>query len=294
MTSSPVTMNLYRQTLALLLVGTFITAECAYAALRRPVEQRIDAPRTQMTVSEARKALTESLGHLRFIKSVREVKFNRHRVTFVGSLDHDDLSAFANGQSVHCSVPFAEMKNLSVDSISKLWWFVQVNGKDMGLGRSRLRLVQGDENIGEIAAANFENESAAIKFVDAVLTLKAAALAPDTEETDFAAFTVSAKTWLAATPKPEMPDDARAYKALAEDAFERKDFTTALDAFCKALDKYPMWPSGRYNAALLAAEAEDYELAAKHMRRYLVLSPDAKDAVAAKDKLLLWQLKAKQ
>ncbi|TSA41214.1 MAG: hypothetical protein D4R57_00865 [Verrucomicrobiales bacterium] len=130
-------------------------------------------------------------------------------------------------------------------------------------------------------------------FIDAVLTLKAAALVPDTEEADFAAFTASAKTWLAATPKPEMPDDARAYKALAEDAFKRKDFPTALEAYCDALDKYPMWPAGHYNAASLAAEADDYELAAHHMRRYLVLTPDAKDAQAAKDKLLLWQLKAK-
>jgi tetratricopeptide (TPR) repeat protein len=131
-------------------------------------------------------------------------------------------------------------------------------------------------------------------FVDAVITLKKTALAPNTEEADFATFTASAKTWLVTTPKLEMPDDARAYKALAEDAFNRKDFTAALDAYCDALAKYPMWPAGQYNTALLAAEAEDYELAAKHMRRYLVLSPDAKDAQAAKDKLLLWQLKAKE
>lgn len=44
----------------------------------------------------------------------------------------------------------------------------------------------------------------------------------------------------------------------------------------------------------LAAEAGDCELAAQHMRRYLVLAPDAKDVVAAKDKFLLWQHKAKE
>lgn len=44
----------------------------------------------------------------------------------------------------------------------------------------------------------------------------------------------------------------------------------------------------------LAAEVEDYELAALHMRRYLMLAPEAKDASAAKDKLLLWQHKAKE
>jgi tetratricopeptide (TPR) repeat protein len=81
---------------------------------------------------------------------------------------------------------------------------------------------------------------------------------------------------------------------LAEDAFKRKDFVAALDAYVEALGMHPMWPEGHYNAALLAAELKDYELAARHMRRYLALAPDAKDASAAKDKYLLWQHKAKQ
>ena len=81
---------------------------------------------------------------------------------------------------------------------------------------------------------------------------------------------------------------------MAEDAFQRKDFTAALDAYCDALDRHPMWPEGHYNAALLAAEVEDYELAARHMRRYLVLAPGAKDAAAAEETFLLWQHKAKR
>ena len=40
-------------------------------------------------------------------------------------------------------------------------------------------------------------------------------------------------------------------------------------------------------AAILAAETKDYGLAADPMRSYLVLAPDAPDARAAKDKLLL-------
>jgi tetratricopeptide (TPR) repeat protein len=91
-----------------------------------------------------------------------------------------------------------------------------------------------------------------------------------------------------------MSDEARGYKLLAEDALKRKDFSAALEAYRTALTKDPMWPEGQYNAALLAAEAEDYELAANYMRRYLVLAPDAKDAASARDNLLVWQLKAKQ
>ena len=140
----------------------------------------------------------------------------------------------------------------------------------------------------------FHNIATARIWVDALLTLKAAEMAPDTEEADFSAFTSSAKVWLLAAPKPEMSDEARTYKLVAEDAFKRNDFPAALNAYCEALDRFPMWPEGHYNAALLAAEVEDYELAAQHMRRYLVLAPDAKDASAAKDKLLFWQHKAKE
>jgi len=268
-------MRLYRQALALLLVAALVTAECAYAAERKPVEQRIDAPRTQMTVKQARKLLVESLSDMVFIKSVREVRFSRHRVSFVGD-------GIQDGKPYNCFVSFAEMKNLSVKDIhSQRVSLVRSNGKSLRLWHN------GYE-------AYFHNNSDATKFIDGVLILKEAELAPDTEGDDFAAFTASAKTWLVATPKPEMSDEARTFKVLAEDAFERKDFTAALDAFCGALDKYPMWPKGQYNAAVLAAEAEDFELAAHHMRRYLVLAPDAKDAAAAKDKLLLWQHKAKE
>ena len=39
---------------------------------------------------------------------------------------------------------------------------------------------------------------------------------------------------------------------------------------------------------------QDVQNNARHMHRYLVLAPDAKDASAAKDKLLLRQHKAKE
>ncbi len=134
----------------------------------------------------------------------------------------------------------------------------------------------------------FKTRQDAVRLAEALLVLKDASGTPVTEEADFAAFLALAKG-----PRPEMPDATRADKALAEDAFRRKDFMTALYAYGDALDKYPLWPEGQYNAALLAAEVEDFELAAHHMRRYLVLAPDAKDAAASKGKLLLWERKTK-
>jgi len=279
-------MNLYRQPLALLLAATFLTIVSGCVTQPpsdTPRTQLGDAPRTTMTVKQAQAALKESLGHLRNMKSVREVQFNRGSITFVGD-------SVADKKTKKCSSSLSEMENLSVADgayaqyITAHQRFTRVlaNGKRLSLGE---------------VDALFDTERDAALFIDAVLILKKAELAAnneDTEEANFAKFTADAKIWLVAMPKPAMSDEARTYKVLAEDAFERKDFTAALNAFCKALDRYPMWRKGQYNAAILAAEAEDYELAAHHMRRYLVLAPDAKDAVAAKDMLLLWQHKAKE
>lgn len=261
-------MRRYRHRLAFLLVMAFIAVEC-YAAKPKV----IDAPSARMTVSEARMALTASLSHLETIKSVSEVKVKRHKVTFVGTTGPDTA---APGTTKQWFMIFAGAENLSLESFR------------------RAHYVHSQKDLGNFTTV-FDNKTAAMMFVDALLTLKAAALAPDTEEeANFATFTANAQTWMQSTTKPEMTDDARTYRLVAEDAFKRKDFAAALEAYCKALAAHPMWPAGHYNAALLAAETEDYESAAHHMRRYLVLAPDAQDAESAKDKLLLWQHKAKE
>jgi len=230
-----------------------------------------DEPSRPMTVRQARAALEESLTQLLETTSVKVVKFTRPMVTFT-----------ANGKNG--SIVFADIKRLSVTHIrtmaSPAWYMVRNDRKPLALFSA--------------GPARFKSEAAATMFVDAVLNLKKAALGPDPTEDEFSDFVTGAQGWLTQTPKPEMRDEARAYKILAEDAFKRKNLPAALDAYGKALDRHPMWPEGHYNAALLAAETEDYELAAYHMRRYLVLAPDAQDAAASKDKLLLWQLRSKE
>ncbi len=238
--------------------------------------QQVDSPRTKMTVRQARKALAESLSAVFSTKSLREVSFNRHKVTY----------KYESGQTTYtASITFAEIGKLSVGGDIGSW------GAATGDGISLRGVFEVTSN-GK--SWMFVGRTAAINFVDAILTLKKAALAPDTEEADFAAFATNARTWLATPPGPAMSEDARTYRVSAEDAFKRRDFAAALEAYCDALDLYPMWPEGHYNAALLAAEAKDYGLAAGHMRRYLILAPEANDAGAAKDKLLLWQHKAKE
>ena len=272
-------MLLSRKSAALLFVALFAVTPGAYAAKPKPVT----VPGRPMTVSEARKSLLESLKNLDGLRPTRvhAVRLNRERVafTFDNGLDQ--------GENTRGFFDFAALTNVTVRMNG--WkgggYIVCANGKDLEL------LSAGHT---KVYAVWFNSESAALQFAEAGLTLKAAALAPDPEETNFAAFTASAQAWLATTPKPEMTDEVLTLKLVAEDAFKQKDFSAALEAYRAALQKFPMWPEGQYNAALLAAEIEDYELAAQHMRRYLVLAPEAKDAAAAKGKLLLWQHKAKE
>lgn len=283
----------YRRPLVSVLATACIAANCVYAAKPKPVEI-IHAPRTAMTTTQARKTLAGTLKHqfdrLYGKSIVQEVRINRRKATFV----------FLGSDRFDCSLTFAEIKNLSVEITANGRFLIRSNGAVLGptsvfgSNGSALSASSRPHALGDFGFPSFEKASDAGLFVDALLTLKEAEFAPDREDTALAAFTAEAKAWLMLTPKPEMPDEARAYKALAEDAFKRKDFAAALEAYCTAIEKFPLWPAGHYNAALLAAETEDHELAAQHMRRYLVLSPDANDAMAAKEKLLLWQLKAKQ
>ncbi len=45
---------------------------------------------------------------------------------------------------------------------------------------------------------------------------------------------------------------------------------------------------------MIYAEQQDYFDAAFYMRHYLILLPEATDAQAAKEKLLLWEAKAEE
>jgi tetratricopeptide (TPR) repeat protein len=248
---------------------------------------KIDAPSRPMSVRAARELMARAVpdltqNHGKDPIPVAQVRSNRQRVV---------LGITRNGKSGDYYIEYATIQSIAVEAFYHASTGHTAYRVLAGPNMMRMALM-GDKS--EWQSVCFETESAARRFVDGLLTLKNAASVPDNEESDFATFSAAATTWLAADPKPPMSDDARASKAMAEDEFKRKEFGSALDAYLEALGKHPMWPEGHYNAALLAGEIEDYEVAAKHMRRYLALAPDAKDASAAKDKYLLWQRKAKQ
>ena len=107
-------------------------------------------------------------------------------------------------------------------------------------------------------------------------------------------FPVKAAAWRALPAKPPLSDAVRMHELAAEDAFKQKNFDKAIEEYEAGLDIEPMWPDVQYNVALLYGETQQYELAAYHMVFYQHLRPDAPDAKAVHDQVLLWQEKASQ
>ena len=111
----------------------------------------------------------------------------------------------------------------------------------------------------------------------------------DNDTREFAQFRVQAEAWRSAAVKPTMPEDAREHQVLAEFAFKEKNADKAISEYSAALSVFPTWPEGQYNLAMLAGEKKMYDVAIKHMKCHLELTPDSGDAQAAKDAVIIWK-----
>jgi len=94
--------------------------------------------------------------------------------------------------------------------------------------------------------------------------------------------------------KPPLSEEVQRLRAMAEDASRNKEFEKAVQYYERALEIEPLWPQGQYNAALLEGELQWYGKAASRMKCYLQLVPDAANAEAAREKIYLWEGKAKE
>lgn len=56
-----------------------------------------------------------------------------------------------------------------------------------------------------------------------------------------------------------------------------------------ALEIYPTWPAEQFDLALVLRELNRFSEAIQHMQNYLELVPNAPDAQAAKDKMIIWK-----
>ena len=84
------------------------------------------------------------------------------------------------------------------------------------------------------------------------------------------------------------------HRILAENSYRERDFIRALEHFEAGLRMNPTWEAGWFNAALLYDALGEYEYASNRMRHYLALAPNAPDARAAREKLVVWDEKMRR
>ena len=95
-------------------------------------------------------------------------------------------------------------------------------------------------------------------------------------------------TYLSSKTTAPVPEEARQHQLLSQDAASRGDNDRALDESDKAVDAAPCWAQARYQAAQLEAQVGYYPIAVQNLKKYLLLYPDAPNAQAARDQILIW------
>jgi len=129
------------------------------------------------------------------------------------------------------------------------------------------------------------------RFIRAVNRLITAANSSD--PSDLAVFRSAAAEWRQLKTKPPLSPEADKHRILAEASLRENDLSGAALHYDEALEAFPMWPEGWSNAALIYGELQDYAAAADHIRHFLELAPDAPEAKAARERLVVWEEKSR-
>ncbi|HWF64374.1 MAG TPA: hypothetical protein VN685_07185 [Rhizomicrobium sp.] len=135
------------------------------------------------------------------------------------------------------------------------------------------------------------NHDEALRVAAAFLRWKNSTLAerqelPALEQQQFATI---AAAYRASNTGPGIPEGARRFRVMAETALAKKRISDAVDAYEDGLKLAPWWPEGHFNAALALGELHYYDDAIEHMKKYILLVPEASDARAAQDKIYAWE-----
>jgi tetratricopeptide (TPR) repeat protein len=109
-------------------------------------------------------------------------------------------------------------------------------------------------------------------------------------EEDIENFKSLARKYQSASEKPVMNEEQRKLFVQGNSLNKQLDYEGALTYYEKAFSLNPVsYPEGYYNCAIIAALDEKYEFAILNMKKYLLLMPDARDSVAARDKIYEWE-----
>lgn len=191
----------------------------------------------------------------------------------------DDAKVVVNFAKVSDYISLKKMPMMRTPKPAYVVGFIRAGQKDVPL--YMMQLLWTDPTVAQ-------------KFVDAFnrLVYYAHHGGPNSRE-GFLVFATEAKAWRENPQKPEMPEAADRERILAENAIREKDLNRAIAHYESGLLIFPMWPEAWFNMALIYGELQDYGNAANSMRRYLELMPNAPDAQAAREKLVIWEDKSK-
>jgi tetratricopeptide (TPR) repeat protein len=107
---------------------------------------------------------------------------------------------------------------------------------------------------------------------------------------DLENFKLLAQKYLAAPEKQTMNEEQRKLFVQGNAMNKQMDYDNALIYYDKAISVNPVtYPEGYYNYAIIASLAGKYDLAIHNMKKYLLLMPDAPDALSARDKIYEWE-----
>ncbi|MHB1379704.1 MAG: tetratricopeptide repeat protein [Desulfurivibrionaceae bacterium] len=105
-----------------------------------------------------------------------------------------------------------------------------------------------------------------------------------------ALFELKAAEYRALKVKPPVSEEQRKYIVQANAFTQQKDYSGAIARYNKAVALNQVsYPAAYSNMALLYAQERRFKLAIEHMKKYLLLEPEAKDARSAQDKIYEWE-----
>jgi tetratricopeptide (TPR) repeat protein len=111
------------------------------------------------------------------------------------------------------------------------------------------------------------------------------------EKDKFVQFEKSAAFYRSLKTKPKMVEEQRKLIVQANSFNQQKNYDKAIEKYLKAVDFDPTsYPAAYYNLALLYAQQNNPHRAIFHMKQYLLLEPESKDARSAQDKIYEWEL----
>ena len=241
-----------------------------------------------MTAAQARHAVMASTAYM-YVYNFSEIGYvDRNNIWFTA--DTYEYEVTSNSRKEHHTVDLKDMTPLGVHCDKWMCYLRTEAGKGLPKDLSK-SLDEGWFRNTVSGGSQEECVQAAKNFAAALNRLHV--LANDNGAA-WDQFRQQAAAWRALATRPPLPDAVRIQRIAAEDALKNNNPTAAMDYYEAGLAQYPTWPEGHFNAALIAAQLNDFTDAAEHMKSYLELTPNAPDAQAAHDQIDLWQLKAKE